>query len=117
MFDLEKHEIFVVSFLLILLIIGLFLGFYQDKAHSVHVKVNSFIPDAGVLWQPKKININEADAKSLNDTLNGIGESLANRVLEYRSKNGYFRSIEELKKVKGIGGKLFDRIKDKVCVD
>lgn len=116
MFDLEKREIFIVSFLLILLIIGLFLGFYQEKAHSVHVKVNSFIPDAGVLWQPKKININEADAKSLM-ALNGIGESLANRMLEYRFQNGYFRSIEELKKVKGIGGKLFDRIKDKVCVD
>lgn len=116
MFNLEKREIFVVSFLLILLIIGLFLGFYQNKTPSVNVKVNSFIPDAGILWQPKKININEADAKSLA-TLNGIGESLANRMLEYRSQNGYFKSIEELKKVKGIGEKLFDRIKDKVCID
>lgn len=115
MFDLEKREIFVVSFLLILLIIGLFLGFYQDKAPSVNVKVNSFIPDIDVQRQPKKININEADAKSLM-TLNGIGESLANRMLEYRSQNGYFRSIEELKKIKGIGEKLFDRIKDKVCI-
>ena len=116
MFDLEKREIFIVSFLLILLIIGLFLGFYQEKIPSVNVKVNSFIPDIDVRWQPKKININEADAKSLT-ALKGIGESLANRMLEYRSQNGYFRSIEELKKVKGLGEKLFDRIKDKVCVD
>lgn len=116
MFDLEKREIFIVSFLLILLIIGLFLGFYQEKTPSVNVKVNSFIPDIDVQWQPKKININEADAKSLT-TLHGIGESLANRMLEYRSQNGYFRSTEELKKVKGVGEKLFDRIKDKVCID
>ena len=116
MFNLEKREIFIVSFLLIVLIIGLFSGLYQDKSPSVNVRVNSFIPDVDVQWQPKKINLNEADAKGLA-ALSGIGESLANRMLEYRSQNGYFKSIEELKKIKGIGEKLFDRIKDKVCID
>ena len=69
-------------------------------------------------YQPesKKININEADAKSLT-ALNGIGESLAGRIIEYRSRNGYFRSLEELKKIKGIGKSLFGRIKDKVSIE
>jgi comEA protein len=116
MFNLEKREIFIILFLLMLLIVGLCFGFYQKRAPSVKVEVNSFSPDSGVEWQQKKININEADVRSLK-ALGGIGESLAKRIVEYREKNGYFRSIEELKKVKGIGKKLFSRIKDKLAIE
>lgn len=116
MFNLEKREIYIILFLLILLIIGLSFGFYQNRTSPVSVNVNSFSPDSDIQWQPKKININEADAKTLV-SLKGIGRALADRILEYRSKNGYFHSIDDLKKIRGIGEKLFNRIKDRIYID
>ncbi|QUH20515.1 helix-hairpin-helix domain-containing protein [Alkaliphilus sp. B6464] len=61
------------------------------------------------------ININNASMAELN-SLPGIGEVLANRIVEYRSEKGDFKSVEELKNVSGIGDKKFSEIKDKVTV-
>jgi competence protein ComEA len=116
MFNLEKREILIILSLLAVLIIGLFVGLHQVRAPSVNIEENSFVPDDDAQFQAKKININEADAKSLA-ALKGIGESLANRIVQYRSQYGYFISTEDLMKVRGIGKKLFDRIKDRVCVE
>lgn len=53
-----------------------------------------------------KININTADAHTLT-MLPGIGEVLAQRIVDYRTQNGPFESVEELKNVSGVGdGKL-----------
>jgi len=46
--------------------------------------------------------------------LPGIGEVLANRIVEYRTEKGGFKSVEDLKNVSGIGDKKFDEIKDKI---
>jgi len=116
MFNLEKKEKLIILILAILLLAGLAVSFYRNKAPSVDVKANAFVPDMDTEWQPKKININEADEKAI-EGLDGIGKVLALRIVEYRSQNGDFRSIEDLKKVKGIGEKLFEKIKDKVCID
>lgn len=62
-----------------------------------------------------KININVADASALQ-TINGVGESLANKIINYRQKNGKFKSIDDLKNVSGIGEKKFENIKDKIVV-
>ncbi len=62
-----------------------------------------------------RININTADAAALA-TLDGIGESTAQRIVEFRQKNGEFMTVEELMRVNGIGEKKFDAIKDKICV-
>ena len=62
-----------------------------------------------------KININVADASALQ-TINGVGESLANKIINYRQKNGKFKSIDDLKNVSGIGEKKFEDIKDKIVV-
>ena len=62
-----------------------------------------------------KININTADIDLLQ-TINGVGESLANKIIDYRKQNGKFKSIEDLKNVSGIGEKKFEDIKDKVIV-
>lgn len=61
------------------------------------------------------VNINNASMTELN-SLPGIGEVLANRIIEYRSEKGDFKSVEELKNVSGIGDKKFSEIKDKVTV-
>ena len=62
-----------------------------------------------------KININTADIDLLQ-TINGVGGSLANKIIDYRKQNGKFKSIEDLKNVSGIGEKKFEDIKDKVIV-
>ncbi|MCX7884229.1 MAG: helix-hairpin-helix domain-containing protein [Caloramator sp.] len=62
-----------------------------------------------------KININTADKEMLK-TLPRIGDSLAERIIDYRNKNGSFKRIEDIKKVSGIGDKMFENIKDKISV-
>lgn len=116
MFNLERREKAIILFLLALLVVGLSVGVYQKSLPPISVKANAFTADSDEPWQPKKVNINESSLEDL-EGLKGVGKVLAGRIVEYRSKNGNFRSVEELKKVKGVGVKLFDRIKDKVCVE
>ena len=65
--------------------------------------------------EPQKIDINRADLWLLQ-VLPGIGETLAKRIIEYRNRNGYFRSVNELPRVEGIGAATFEKIKDLVTV-
>jgi competence protein ComEA len=67
-----------------------------------------------VMASKGKININTASQKELV-TLNGVGEKIAERIIEYR-KDHPFKTIEELMNVKGIGQKLFDKNKDLIKV-
>ena len=60
-----------------------------------------------------KININTANKEELM-SLPGIGEALANRILDYR-QNNKFKSINDIMNVSGIGEKKFDSIKDLIC--
>lgn len=62
-----------------------------------------------------KININKADKEELQ-TLQGIGESTAQKIIEYRKQNGEFKQIEDLKNVPGIGDSKFEGIKDSIKV-
>ena len=61
----------------------------------------------------EKVNINTALFSELI-TLTGIGEGKANAIIEYRKTNGPFKSIEEIKNVKGIGEGIYQKIKDKI---
>lgn len=63
-----------------------------------------------------KININTADKKELM-LISGIGEKYAERIIELREQLGGFTSIEQLKKVKGIGDKRFEKIKNYVTIE
>lgn len=58
----------------------------------------------------KKININSATKSELM-TLPGIGEATAERIILYREEKGVFKHINEMKNVKGIGEKKFDKLK------
>lgn len=62
------------------------------------------------------VRINSADASTL-ETLPGIGPAFAERIIEYRTANGPFASIEQLKEVKGIGDKLIEKIRDQIVID
>jgi len=61
------------------------------------------------------IRLNTATIEDL-DKLTGIGPAIAQRIIDYRTKNGGFKDINELKLVSGIGDKLFEKIKDDVAL-
>lgn len=61
----------------------------------------------------KRIDINHANRDELQ-ILSGIGPVLAKKIIDYREKNGYFQTIQDLIKVKGIGPKLLLRWEDQL---
>ncbi len=63
----------------------------------------------------KKININGASKEEL-DSLPGVGEVTAQKILDYREENKEFKSIDEIKNVKGIGENKFNDLKDYICI-
>ena len=65
--------------------------------------------------QSKLININTA-AESELDSLPGIGPSRAKDIIKYRETNGGFKSIEEIKNIKGIGQSSFEKLKDLITI-
>lgn len=62
----------------------------------------------------KLLNINEATLEELQ-TINGVGESKAKAIIEYRKENK-FEKIEDIKNVSGVGDSLFEKIKDYITV-
>lgn len=62
-----------------------------------------------------KVNINSATKEQLM-TLAGIGESRAEDIISYRSKNGGFKTIEDIMNVSGIKEAAYEKIKEDICV-
>lgn len=63
------------------------------------------------------VDINTADAQSLSKNIKGIGIKKAQAIIAYREKNGTFKTIEELTKVKGIGNKLLEKNSGSITVE
>lgn len=61
------------------------------------------------------VNINTASVEEL-DSLDGIGPTIAQRIIDYREENGPFQTIEDILNVSGIGPSTFDQIKDQITV-
>lgn len=61
------------------------------------------------------VNLNSASKAELEE-LPGVGQVMAQRIVEYRQSNGPFESVEELQQVTGIGPLVFDQIKPLVTV-
>ena len=55
------------------------------------------------------VNINTADAQALSKNIKGVGLKRAEAIIAYREKNGEFKTIEDLTKIKGIGFKLLEK--------
>lgn len=88
---------------------NLVINYSEEVAPEVHALENSDVEDG-------KININTATKEEL-ETLTGIGDTLSQRIIEYREEQGKFNSIEDIKSVKGIGDKKFDDISKDICVN
>lgn len=63
-----------------------------------------------------KININIAGVEELA-SLDKVGDKYAQRIVEYREKNGMFEKAEDIVNVKGIGSKIWEANKDRIVVE
>ncbi|KAF2391018.1 ComEA family DNA-binding protein [Pseudomonas frederiksbergensis] len=75
------------------------------------------VMDVTAKAQGEKIDLNGADAPTLQRELAGVGEAKAKAIVAYRDTNGPFASVDELLEVKGIGKAILDRNRDKLEVN
>ncbi|MEK1838371.1 MAG: helix-hairpin-helix domain-containing protein [Pseudomonas sp.] len=73
--------------------------------------------DAAAKAQTTKVDLNGADAPTLQRELSGIGEAKAKAIVAYRESNGPFSSVDELLEVKGIGKAILDKNREKLEVN
>ncbi len=78
-------------------------------------KLKISVPSKNGAVQPQKIDLNRAEAWLLQ-VLPGIGEGRARTIIEYREKNGPFRSIDDLLKVEGFGKSTLDKIRNYITI-
>ena len=109
MFDLTLEERKVVLFLVSLAFCGLIL--------SSAVKINCRV--SGVVYpqiQLAKLNLNKVNLQELART-KSVPAGLAKRIIEYRNLHREFASLEELKEIKGVGEKRFEKLKEVFFVE
>ena len=99
---MKKKELIVLS-LLIFSLIGINTVNYVRRERF---KANTLVIIEEIAV---KISINTAQTDEL-DVLPGIGPALADRIVVYRKEHGPFRTVEDIKKVKGIGNKLLEKM-------
>lgn len=117
----------VITILFAVFSAGFFLGRNQNR-NTVSVSLPAeFMTVPSVTTEPERaeteeprvisfpISINDADKESLM-ALPGIGEVLAQRILDYRDENGAFSAPEELLNVEGIGKKRLEEILDLITI-
>ena len=77
---------------------------------------NDTLGTSGYVGEQKvMVNINTANESELQK-VPGIGQTIASRIVEYRKKNGKFKTIEDIQNVSGIGTSKFSKIREYICV-
>ncbi|HOU35649.1 MAG TPA: ComEA family DNA-binding protein [Candidatus Omnitrophota bacterium] len=109
MLPLTRQERRVAVFLFIVILAGAAMNYAQKRSRQLR-PVFCFDQSYG------KININTADAEMLRE-IPGVGRAIAQRIIDHRMLNGPFMDIEELRRVKGLNGSRFERLKDAVCLE
>ena len=85
----------------------------EQETISLQASIGSM--GIGNAQEEQKVNLNTANEMELQ-TLTGIGPSKATAIIQYRTENGPFKSIEELKNISGIGEKTFDKLKEEITI-
>lgn len=89
----------------------------EEKIITNDITTNKKEPDKNLSSEKLNtfVNINKASKEELM-TLNGIGESKAIKIIDYRNSHGNFKTIEEIKNVSGIGETIYAKIKENITV-
>lgn len=80
-------------------------GAQSAVRRSVQILIASFAP---LMAWAGPVDINKADAATIAKELQGVGLSRAQAIVAYREKNGSFKTVDDLRKVKGIGAKTLE---------
>ena len=113
MIKFTKEEKAVLIFLIAALFAGSAVMYYKKiSPHSAE----TFEFKESKKKYSEKININKATKEELTG-IRGVGPVLAGRIISYREKNGYFRRAEEIKNIKGIGGKTYEKIRKQIILE
>lgn len=115
---LKRYYIFIFVFALIA---GLIIRDINTSKFAVVKTSQAYAPtetktDIQDDAKSEKININTA-SKRLLITLDGIGEKMAERIIEYRTENGGFETVEDIMKVSGIGYDTFLKLEEYITVE
>lgn len=83
---------------------------------SMSFLIAAFFLTSNQAFADEKIDINKASIKELQ-RLEGIGKTLANRIIEYRTLNGPFQETKEIMKINGIGKMTFEKISGQIITE
>ena len=113
--NFSKKIVIVISIICIIVITlsGVLMLSLENRNNSIIMKADTFSEENEEIII--SVNINTAPKEELM-LLNNIGKSKAEAIIEYR-KTKPFENIEDIMNVKGIGLKMFERIKDNICVE
>ena len=98
------------------LAVGIFIGRnHRDEYHPIPDLAITDSRQTQIIEKEYRVNINTAELSLLMD-LPGIGQELAERIIDYRTQNGPFESIDELLKIDGIGEKKLRQLETYIKV-
>ncbi|WP_432217384.1 ComEA family DNA-binding protein [Pseudomonas kribbensis] len=103
--------------LIFALLTGASIGAVAAPLASAESHGGPLVMEAAVTPEITKVDLNGADAATLQKELAGVGEAKAKAIVAYRETNGPFASVDELLEVKGIGKAILDRNRDKLEVN
>lgn len=108
-------RITVLKYLLLPFFVGL--SWSVNAAPAVDTAPKESVPLVGQVQAPSgTLDLNTADAQTLQRDLSGIGKAKAEAIVAYREANGPFASVDELLEIKGIGNSLLERNRTKLMV-
>ena len=97
---------------------------FKELKEEYDLDASSNVADEAILYENQEVDINDNAGKiSINKatyeeliTLPGIGPKTAEKIIEYRNTYGPFWSLEDIKKVKGIGDKKYAKLKEYITI-